>query len=421
MDAKPEKSGVLRLPDDQIYADPSWAGEGTIVAVIGPTEGDTLALIDVSDPSRPRVKEVLWRKANGPDVLPSYPIYSATTRRCIFVGTGAEGQALYSVDRGKAGPAKRVEPEGYDHVITSLSFSPDGRYLLFSCDGPDRRVSGPAAGGRDDAKKDGPPPGAAGRGRKGEIYVTGQAEAGRGVSLIAIDPANREYRVVVEDCSARARISPDGRRVAHSKADALWVQGLDRGAEPVRVVDLAGATSGSPAAWSPTVSSSSSASDATTISFRAGCTPPCASTSMARTGRSSRSPPEDNVQDWSADGRWLLTASSRNAKIGWQLYVMRPDGTAAATDHRGRKSVLCPVLTRRPPRAVYRRCPRRPIRDLGRRCRRQERPPGPPHRSKDGKFGLLVPGREANRRRDQPPECESAGGSRFAAPPTCRG
>jgi TolB protein len=38
-------------------------------------------------------------------------------------------------------------------------------------------------------------------------------------------------------------------------------------------------------------------------------------------------PPEDGVHDWSADGKWLLTASSRNAKIGWQLYVIRPDGT----------------------------------------------------------------------------------------------
>ena len=27
MDANPDKSGVLRLPDQQIYSDPSWAGE----------------------------------------------------------------------------------------------------------------------------------------------------------------------------------------------------------------------------------------------------------------------------------------------------------------------------------------------------------------------------------------------------------
>ena len=33
------------------------------------------------------------------------------------------------------------------------------------------------------------------------------------------------------------------------------------------------------------------------------------------------------VRRLARDGRWLLTASSRGAKIGWQLYVMRPDGT----------------------------------------------------------------------------------------------
>ena len=110
MDANPEKSGVIRLPDDQIHADPSWAGEDTIVAVIGPNEGDALALIDVSDPSRPRVKEVLWRKANGPDVRPSYPIYSAVTHRCVFVGTGAEGQArvLGSPGQGRTREAGRA-------------------------------------------------------------------------------------------------------------------------------------------------------------------------------------------------------------------------------------------------------------------------------------------------------------------------
>ena len=38
-------------------------------------------------------------------------------------------------------------------------------------------------------------------------------------------------------------------------------------------------------------------------------------------------PPEDAVQDWSPDGAWVVTTSQRNAKIGWQLYVMRPDGS----------------------------------------------------------------------------------------------
>jgi Tol biopolymer transport system component len=38
-------------------------------------------------------------------------------------------------------------------------------------------------------------------------------------------------------------------------------------------------------------------------------------------------PAEDGVQDWSPDGEWLVTTSSRNAKIGWQLYLLRLDGT----------------------------------------------------------------------------------------------
>jgi Tol biopolymer transport system component len=153
MDANPDKSGVLQLPDHQIYSDPSWAGKGTIVAVIGLSEGDTVALIDVSDPPQARVKEVLWRKANGPDVTPSYPIYSATTRRCIFVGGGAKGMALYSVQQGKAEPAKPMGLEGYDPQIANLADSPDGRYVLYSVRGPDRTRGGDAPGDRDSAKK----------------------------------------------------------------------------------------------------------------------------------------------------------------------------------------------------------------------------------------------------------------------------
>ena len=146
MDANAEKSGVLRNPDLEIHSHPSWAGKGTIVAVVGPDEGDTIALIDVADSPRAKVKEVLWRRANGPDVKPTYPIYSATTRRCIFVGVEEKGEALYSVPQGDAGPAKPLGPEGYEPEITGLSFSPDGRYVLHSLRGPGRIQWGRAPG-----------------------------------------------------------------------------------------------------------------------------------------------------------------------------------------------------------------------------------------------------------------------------------
>ena len=147
MDANPEKSGVLQIPNDQIHSDPNWAGKEMIVAVIGRTEGDTIALIDVSDPRRAKVKEVLWRRANGPDVVPKYPIYSAATRRCIFVGVEAKGEAIYSVQQSKAGPAKLLGPPGYEPKITGLAYSPDGRYFLYSVLGPGR-VQGEGASGR---------------------------------------------------------------------------------------------------------------------------------------------------------------------------------------------------------------------------------------------------------------------------------
>ncbi len=136
MDADPDKSGLLQIPDNEVYSDPSWAGVGTIVAVIGQTKGDTVALVDVSAPPRAKVKQVLWQKANGPEINPTSPIYSATTGRCIFVGADPKGTALYSVQQGKTGPAKRVGPKGYDQQISSLAFSPDGRFALFSGHGP---------------------------------------------------------------------------------------------------------------------------------------------------------------------------------------------------------------------------------------------------------------------------------------------
>ena len=95
-----------------------------VVGIGAAEEGDQVALIDVSDPSRPRVKEVLWRRANGPDIKPRHPIYSAETRLCVFAGQ-AKGTSLYSV-RGQGGPAKPLGKEE-NHLIDNLAFSPDGR------------------------------------------------------------------------------------------------------------------------------------------------------------------------------------------------------------------------------------------------------------------------------------------------------
>jgi Tol biopolymer transport system component len=213
--------------------------------------------------------------------------------------------------------------------ISSLAYSPDGRYVLCSIHEPDPTRAGPAAGGRDSVKAGPRATGPASRGRQGKIYVTGRSEVGRGVALIAVEPEDREHSVVLEDCSSRARISPDGRRVAYEKDDAMWVRGLDPAAEPTRVVDLAGATSGSPAAWSPDGKQLIISLGRHDEERRAWVHTTLRINADGTERKELPIPAEDGVQDWSADGRWLLTASSRGAKIGWQLYVMRPDGTGS--------------------------------------------------------------------------------------------
>jgi type II secretory pathway pseudopilin PulG len=131
-------SGVIKIPDQKIFSIPSWAGEGTIIAAIGAEASDSIALVDVTNPDEARVKEILWKKSSGPDLRPHEPIYSPATRRSIFVGEDAKGMALYSLEPGKPSEPKRLEPGAMDNLIRDLAFSPDGRFVLFSSNRPDR-------------------------------------------------------------------------------------------------------------------------------------------------------------------------------------------------------------------------------------------------------------------------------------------
>jgi RNA polymerase sigma factor (sigma-70 family) len=161
------------------------------------------------------------------------------------------------------------------------------------------------------------------RERPGKIYVTAERARPRGSNeeirgLIAVDPTTGARMDILDACSMRPRVSPDGKLLAFEREDALWVRELDGNAKPRRVVGLGGTRFGSPPVWSP---------DGKQIMFSLAH----ATRRVNIEGTVSEVvpvPPEDGVQDWSSDGRWLLTASSRGAKNGsWQLYIMRPDGT----------------------------------------------------------------------------------------------
>ena len=113
-----------------------------IIAAVGGAEPDRIALIDVAEPSRARVREVLWTRGKRPDVAPYHPVYSPATGRCVFIGSGTRGKGLYSFRRGPSGPPQRVEREGYDKEIVDLAlFRRMAEFLApFTSDRPgDRR------------------------------------------------------------------------------------------------------------------------------------------------------------------------------------------------------------------------------------------------------------------------------------------
>ena len=127
--------GKLAFPGYRIFSWPSWAGPGTLVASFGAKDqGDTIALLDVSNPAAAKIIEVLWQRDPELDVEPRWPVYSPETRRCIFSGVVANKKTLYLIEHGKSGRAKPVEAAGPDEILQALSFSPDSRFLLFSSD-----------------------------------------------------------------------------------------------------------------------------------------------------------------------------------------------------------------------------------------------------------------------------------------------
>lgn len=140
IDDRPDrKSGFLRVPDRRFFSPPSWAGEGIVVAVTGEDAGDAVVVIDVSSPGA-SVTETLWKRGQGMDIKPLSPVYSPETNTRVFAGEQeGKGMALYAIQRGKPRPPRRLETEGFDNLLQSLSISPGVRFVAFSSDRPDQR------------------------------------------------------------------------------------------------------------------------------------------------------------------------------------------------------------------------------------------------------------------------------------------
>ncbi len=178
----------------------------------------------------------------------------------------------------------------------------------------------------------------------GRIYTTASLETdARGMpvhSVVAVDPETGEVTKVVDGLLGRFRLSPDARNLAYVSGDyrphvhpperfrqSLWIQPTAGGEGPRRVVYLDGANGGELPVWS---------ADGKQIIVSVSSRDEARKTWVFETFRINadgsgreplKIPAEDSVQDWSPDGAWVVTTSSRNAKIGWQLYLMHPDGS----------------------------------------------------------------------------------------------
>ena len=150
---KTKKGRVIEVPDHQVFSWPSWVGPRTVVTALAPketSEGDSIVLLDVSEPAEAKILEVLWKRDADLDVVPRWPVFRPGTNQLFFEGVvpkkeggPPERRALYSILRGESLRAKPFGLVGHEHIpgstgtgLGSLSFSPDGRYLLIDANGP---------------------------------------------------------------------------------------------------------------------------------------------------------------------------------------------------------------------------------------------------------------------------------------------
>jgi dipeptidyl aminopeptidase/acylaminoacyl peptidase len=163
---------------------------------------------------------------------------------------------------------------------------------------------------------------------QGRIYTACAFELGAEYKAVAIDPATGTWTQLpdVPTCF-RARVSRDGRRLAYEHEQALWIKDLERDDEPKKLAELERDASGSPPVWSPdgdrillslgTYNDARDHWDYVTFEFPLD----------GSEKRQLKLPITEGVMDWLPDGKTLLVNTTRWPRLGWQVALVRPDGT----------------------------------------------------------------------------------------------
>jgi Tol biopolymer transport system component len=224
------KSTRVAVPGLKIFSWPRWAGNDRIVACIGRgSEPDAIVLLDVSRPDRGRVVEMLWNRRNGPDVYARWPLFVVGTGDCYFVGVKETLRTLLMVSQktGDIGHVHQIEGVGQRDELGGLGLSPDGKFLLFCANRPDREKLPARAQGRDrndaaasadrlaDVLKRKPPRPSTPDGKRMQVYLRDLKEGG--TTLIADEPVAGLIR------TSSPTWSSNGRQIAfHATPENDW-------------------------------------------------------------------------------------------------------------------------------------------------------------------------------------------------------
>jgi WD40 repeat protein len=140
LDIKTGTWKTVSIPGYQIFSWPRWVSPGVLVASIGKGDkAEAIALLKLDGSHKATSVGILWQRTAALDVYPRWPLYSASSDLCYFVGVQPNKRTLFSVSRVGPGRAVPVEGDGQDDKLGGLALSPDGRYLLFCASGAELR------------------------------------------------------------------------------------------------------------------------------------------------------------------------------------------------------------------------------------------------------------------------------------------
>jgi RNA polymerase sigma factor (sigma-70 family) len=169
--------------------------------------------------------------------------------------------------------------------------------------------------------------------KKGRIFLyasllvkkPGEDSEQRVSGIIAVDPETGKWKKITGSGHSQ-RVSPDGETLIFVRDDAIWNCDTKGSDNPGKISEHGGLPIWSPDGKRLLTSKGS-------FEKEGGKEKLVAQTwLMDADGSNAKElpiPKTDEVDDWSRDGKWLVTVSDRHPPHGhgYQLYVMRPDGT----------------------------------------------------------------------------------------------